>query len=97
MSNDDDGSIGCFGGTDNDITAVSNLRNTTWSRRNLGEGKGLDRVDNNKIEIPCLDGLGDVIGGATAGELELVRRGTETNGTEFDRSEERRVGKECRL
>ena len=69
MADDDDSGFGNFGGTNDEVATVSNLRNTTWSRGDFGNGSGLDRVYNHEIETAGFDGFCDVVGTGGASEF----------------------------
>ena len=42
VADDDDGRVGGFGGADNEVATVGDLRDAAWGGGDFGEGKGLD-------------------------------------------------------
>lgn len=84
MTDDDDGSVGSFGGADDKITTVGDLGDAAGSGSDFGDGESLDGVDDDEVEATFFDSFGDVVGAGRAGEFQVVRFGTKANGAEFD-------------
>lgn len=84
MADDNDGSAGGFCGANDEVAAVSDLRDAAGGGSDFGEGEGLDRIDDDEVEFAAFDGFGDVVGEGTAGEFEVFGVSTEAESAEFD-------------
>ncbi len=84
MADNDDGGVGGFGGPNDEVATIGDLRDGAWGRRELVHGEGLDGIDDDEVEIARFDGFGDIVAGGGGGEAEFVGVCSKANSAEFD-------------
>ena len=86
VADDDDGGVGDFGGADDEVATVGDLRDPAGGRSDFGDSESLDGIDDYEIKLAGFDGFGDVISGSRASEFKIVRIGAQANCAELDLS-----------
>ena len=84
VTDDNDGGVGSFGGANNEIATIGDLRDGARSAGDFVHSESLDGIDNDEVEFGAFDSFGNVVTRGAGSETEFVASGTEAFGAEFD-------------